>query len=353
MNNNLSYCLSTLFGVTVTVLGISQAAALDFGTVIFSDDFEGFSNGQTISAGTNDAPSTGVGLIWQYIGAAGQEYEVTDAQAFGTGMKSLDAVRPFIGITPRYFLYPALVPESVITANSNFGLQYDLFLTPNEFTMEDPYDGLSGMSISIAPGGSPTSAGALLNYGDGGIRAWDTVLGQYTLTGFDFGEGWQTVETTFEVGADLGNGFADTLITHFVTRHSGNSAGELARTQIYQVTEQLLLDDGQGFTNFRADVNNNGQGRFYLDNIQFGRLGSPSIDGDFDGDGDVDGNDFFVWQRGNSPNGIGSGDLGLWQSNYGSPLVANVSAVPEPSAILLGTIACLLGIGTRRSRFSC
>jgi hypothetical protein len=40
--------------------------------------------------------------------------------------------------------------------------------------------------------------------------------------------------------------------------------------------------------------------------------------GDFDGDGDVDGRDFLRWQRGNSPNPLSSGDLALWQEQYGT-----------------------------------
>ncbi|MDZ4659760.1 MAG: hypothetical protein SH868_19475 [Bythopirellula sp.] len=59
-------------------------------------------------------------------------------------------------------------------------------------------------------------------------------------------------------------------------------------------------------------------------------------DGDFDGDGDVDGRDFLVWQRGGSPTPFSSGDLALWQTNYGvGPLTASVNSVPEPSSISL------------------
>ncbi|TWU29952.1 beta strand repeat-containing protein [Bythopirellula polymerisocia] len=65
---------------------------------------------------------------------------------------------------------------------------------------------------------------------------------------------------------------------------------------------------------------------------------------DFDQDGDVDGRDFFVWQRGGSPNGTSSGDLALWQSQYGSvlPLVAAANVVPEPSSVLLLTFFTLI-----------
>ncbi len=58
----------------------------------------------------------------------------------------------------------------------------------------------------------------------------------------------------------------------------------------------------------------------------------PGLAGDFDGDGDVDGNDFLVWQRDDAT----SGNLTVWQDNFGA--VASVpatAAVPEPSTLLL------------------
>ncbi|WP_168205048.1 beta strand repeat-containing protein [Bythopirellula goksoeyrii] len=69
---------------------------------------------------------------------------------------------------------------------------------------------------------------------------------------------------------------------------------------------------------------------------------SSTATGDFDNDGDIDGRDFLVWQRGGSPNGINSGDLALWQSQYGAtPLAPLATAVPEPPAVAL---ACCLAL---------
>jgi fibronectin-binding autotransporter adhesin len=63
-------------------------------------------------------------------------------------------------------------------------------------------------------------------------------------------------------------------------------------------------------------------------------------DGDFDGDGDVDGRDFLLWQRGNSPDPRSGGDLADWQANYGVGLLASSStAVPEPAGIMLVALA--------------
>jgi probable HAF family extracellular repeat protein len=59
-------------------------------------------------------------------------------------------------------------------------------------------------------------------------------------------------------------------------------------------------------------------------------LGTPTS-GDFDDDGDVDGNDFLVWQR--TP---GVGSFADWRANYGTMAAASVG-VPEPAsgAVLL------------------
>jgi hypothetical protein len=65
--------------------------------------------------------------------------------------------------------------------------------------------------------------------------------------------------------------------------------------------------------------------------------------GDFDLDGDVDGRDFLIWQRGGSPIQLSAGDLGDWQANYGfepGMLTSTSTAVPEPS----GLASLLLGI---------
>ena len=72
--------------------------------------------------------------------------------------------------------------------------------------------------------------------------------------------------------------------------------------------------------------------------------------GDFDFDGDVDGNDFLIWQRGGSPNGINSGDLADWQAGYGAPITATSAAVPEPGTLLgLFAVSLLCFIGHRRN----
>jgi hypothetical protein len=76
---------------------------------------------------------------------------------------------------------------------------------------------------------------------------------------------------------------------------------------------------------------------------------APGQEGDFDGDNDVDGRDFLVWQRGGSPSPLSAGDLSLWQSNYGEGGLVALSAVPEPSSIALLMLSALCcGRGKRK-----
>jgi hypothetical protein len=160
------------------------------------------------------------------------------------------------------------VPQANVTANTVFGIQYDLYLPQNEFAIGQgaPFEGISGVNHGIAPGGVPITDGALLSYGDGGILVYDKSQFAYLTSGYSFGEGWQTVETSYTVGPDLG-GTADTTISVYLTRDDANSAGALARTLIYQTTDSMTLGD-----NWRADFNNSGPGRYYLDNVILGTV---------------------------------------------------------------------------------
>jgi hypothetical protein len=86
---------------------------------------------------------------------------------------------------------------------------------------------------------------------------------------------------------------------------------------------------------------------------------APTADADFDGDGDVDGNDFLVWQRNLGPNGtpatgdadgngaVDGADLTIWREQFGG---AGASAVPEPAsgALAAGLVAVACLIQTRR-----
>ncbi len=104
------------------------------------------------------------------------------------------------------------------------------------------------------------------------------------------------------------------------------------------VLVQVQLGDGQD--NFTG-------GAIYWDDA-FVMKGVP---GDYDLDGDTDGTDFLVWQRGESPDGGSEFELDLWQTNYGAmtPSLAAVS-VPEPTSAALIMLATALMLNGSRNR---
>ena len=80
---------------------------------------------------------------------------------------------------------------------------------------------------------------------------------------------------------------------------------------------------------------------------------APNINGDFDQDGDVDGNDFLVWQRGGSPNPNSPADLVAWKSNFGvGGATPATAAVPEPgsASLIVANMAAAAAVATRRRR---
>jgi hypothetical protein len=90
----------------------------------------------------------------------------------------------------------------------------------------------------------------------------------------------------------------------------------------------------------------------------------PTDDADFDGDNDVDGNDFLAWQRNvgvttgatiemgdaNGDGAVNAGDLAIWRGDFGTPGVAAAAgAIPEPmSASLAWLAAAVVSRWTRR-----
>ena len=116
--------------------------------------------------------------------------------------------------------------------------------------------------------------------------------------------------------------------------YNGNGFSNVAYNPV-NGTGTLLMDDGLGMFTVTYDMNG-------VTLRDFQDLATP---GDFDRDGDVDGNDFLVWQR--DPN---VGNLTDWETNYGSPpLVAPSIAVPEPSTTGALMLA-FLGLSLRRCR---
>jgi hypothetical protein len=91
-------------------------------------------------------------------------------------------------------------------------------------------------------------------------------------------------------------------------------------------------------------------------------FGVTPVSGDFDGDGDVDGADFVVWQTNfprasgatlNDGDGDGDGDVDgadfvLWQNGFPSAPAPGMATVPEPATWMLAAIGGLIAFRRRR-----
>lgn len=71
-------------------------------------------------------------------------------------------------------------------------------------------------------------------------------------------------------------------------------------------------------------------------------------DGDFDLDGDADGNDFLLWQRGQSPASLSPGDLADWKANFGATVAR--APIPEPGTAALAALGGVMAAAATRSR---
>ena len=69
--------------------------------------------------------------------------------------------------------------------------------------------------------------------------------------------------------------------------------------------------------------------------------------GDFNCDGRVDGTDFLVWQRGESPDSLSTSDLADWEANFGTIFQLSEPSiiVPEPASMLLLILVLVVFLG--------
>jgi uncharacterized membrane protein len=77
-------------------------------------------------------------------------------------------------------------------------------------------------------------------------------------------------------------------------------------------------------------------------------LAELPVPGDFDEDGDSDGNDFLKWQRGESHDPMSPSDFNDWQANwefFSPESEASANAVPEPGALFLGILCLAVVLG--------
>ena len=113
------------------------------------------------------------------------------------------------------------------------------------------------------------------------------------------------------------------------------------------------VSGGNPINVFVNDSTGSGSQSVWYDGVAYALVSEAGIAGDFDEDGDVDGDDFLIWQRGDSPNPFSQNDLDDWEENYGTSndvnsisTASSSAVVPEPEGLVL----VLWGVGSVLSR---
>jgi autotransporter-associated beta strand protein len=139
---------------------------------------------------------------------------------------------------------------------------------------------------------------------------------------------------------NLNAGMLPTAATTFIVLDAATLAGSFANVAN---GARLATVDGSG-----SLVVNYGSGSaFDATQVVLSSFLPTGLDGDFDHDGDVDGRDFLVWQRGGSPSPLSAGDLADWKANFGATGGMHFP-VPEPHAGILVLMAFAAAFSRRR-----
>ncbi|MBN1852313.1 MAG: hypothetical protein JW829_06300 [Pirellulales bacterium] len=217
---------------------------------------------------------------------------------------------------------------------------------------------LAGYPSTPAPPARVTSLGAGdLNYEfDAALHEFTLNEGTISYSGIASGE-YNLADTPFGGSPPTGT-MGSIELTQGATH--GDLTDFTARIEMPFAFLDSLTDEETGITvTWDVDGTVVGVGNFAVD---IGLGGTP---GDFDDDGDVDGDDFLTWQDGfgmtsgavredgdaNGDGAVNAQDLALWKSNFGtvaSPSDMAITAVPEPAACCVAGMLLLCGLGMGR-----
>jgi hypothetical protein len=166
---------------------------------------------------------------------------------------------------------------------------------------------------------------------------------------FGLGATFETVPTWNSAGAAFD--FVSPVFSMSAGALDGNAAAN-REENLGGVLGGLTWNDGDTLWLRWIETNElNSDHGLAIDNVSISAGAVNPVDADFDNDGDVDGRDFLIWQRGfgtgttnatGDANGSGSvdgADLAAWQSQYNGGALVSASTVPEPHGWLLLAIA--------------
>ena len=230
----------------------------------------------------------------------------------------------------------------VVSAVDNFSVSTDAIVIPDPLTLQ-VFTDTGEMRLTNPNPTIPIEIDYLRlvsedSEEDGGSLAAGSFTGLAGAPGFpagnDDGTGWEAADNNDDTE----------IIESFLTGSSviTNAAGEISLGNAFVpgATEDLT---------FTYHITGEGAVET-LGVIEY--VTSPGLPGDFDGDNDVDGLDFLVWQRND---GTPAG-LAAWEANYGNSLIepsGSTAPVPEPTSAMICCLLACLAAATRPRHSAC
>jgi len=249
---------------------------------------------------------------------------------------------------------PPTVVTNVITlaTNSSVNVNGDA----NILRLENFISGPGGLTMGAL--GNAADNGTLVLTGANTYAGGTTVnLGTLALEGSaaTLGSGNVTVEG-LAIGAagflEIRSGVLDAISNAATLTLTGGSGGtiNLPESATNEVVAGLVL----GGMAQPAGVYTSGSHPLFITGLGSITVAAPPANNaDFDSDGDVDGNDFLIWQRGvgltaqpdkstgdaDGDMDVDANDLAIFKSKFGGPpAVPAAGSVPEPSALAMAAL---------------
>jgi hypothetical protein len=311
------------YTTTVSPLALRSGAlnnlALDFGpggdNAGLDDD--NYTEGKPIHTQLFTAMTVELAFTMQSVGPG--QYQAVfgkDGKPLGDGVGEDDSPVPPLKVMVRGDDFPNAVPNQIFVEwiDGDGTLLSDIHILSSGFTA------VPGEWYHVAFTLSPTNAELWIAEENGPYTLVDSASGDYV------DEGSGSVQVFEPLGYTIGRGMFNNGVTDWAD----------AIIDEVRVSDTVLTPDQFLFLTNDA----------------------PADDADFDNDGDVDGNDFLVWQRGiggagsnmtgdaDGDGAVDGDDLAIWRDQFGTP---EVLAIPEPAGGL-ALVSAAIGLAALRRR---
>lgn len=206
------------------------------------------------------------------------------------------------------------------------------------------YSGVE-QGISVSPGDNLSASANTL------IRALNDLVGD------------NTVEMKFDFYSEFGAkyGSSDYISSTGIQIADANTANDVwLPHNLNAVAPAGAVEARLAFVFIQPGVD---AGSVHIEDVSFTNL-DLEFDADANANGDVEGSDFLLWQRGfgkddgtsvsqgdfNYDGSVNAGDLDVWEAQYGvsAPFTYSSASVPEPSSVALVFFCCVCCVATCR-----